>query len=327
MSNSDLVPVVDISPFLGGSEDGKQAVARRIAEACEESGFFCIVGHGVDEALIARTRQAALDFFALPVDQKRKLLRAESRVGCGYYPVADRSLAKTLGVQAPPDLQEAWVMAPPDVPDDPYYQGETANYFFGTNYWPDGMPGFRETMNEYFHTLTGLGKRMMGVLALALDLKEDYFADKVDRAANGLRLLHYPPQSVTAEPGQFRAGAHTDYGAITILRGDDVPGTLQVKHPKAGWIDIRPPPTGYVCNLGDAMSRWTGGRWASTLHRVGNPPSPEGSTGRISLVFFNQPNYDAVLGGIDGSTDGAVTLAEHYIEKIHLAVSAVPPAA
>ena len=327
MNHNDLVPVVDVSPFLEGRADDKRAVARSIAQACEESGFFCITGHGIDEALIARTRQAAQDFFDQPVDRKRTILRAEDRVGCGYYPLADRSLAKTLGVQAPPDLQEAWVMAPPDTPEDPYYRGEIAHYFIGTNHWPDGMPEFRETMSEYFRTLTGFGKRMMGLLALALDLEEDYFADKVDRAANGLRLIHYPPQPVVAEPGQFRAGAHTDYGALTILRGDDVPGTLQIKHPKAGWIDIRPPAGGYVCNLGDAMARWTGGRWASTLHRVGNPPSPAGSTGRISLVFFNQPNYDAVLGGIDGSSDGAVTLAEHYIEKIHLAVSAGPPAA
>jgi len=327
MSTSDPVPVVDISPFLDGSPDGKRAVARSIAAACEESGFFCITGHGVDEALIARTRQAAEHFFDQPLEQKRKVLRAEDRIGCGYYPVADRSLAHTLGVKTPPDLQEAWVMAPPDTPDDPYYHGETARYFFGTNHWPEGMPGFRETMSEYFRTLTGLGKRMMGLFALALELEEDYFADKIDRAAGGLRLLHYPPQSVAAEPGQFRAGAHTDYGTMTILRGDDVPGTLQIKHPSAGWIDIRPPANAYVCNLGDAMARWTGGRWASTLHRVGNPPSPEGSKGRISLVFFNQPNYDVVLGGIDGTSDGAVTLAEHYIEKIHRAVSSVPPAA
>ena len=129
-----------------------------------------------------------------------------------------------------------------------------------------------------------------------------------------------------AAPGMSVTAAGWD-GLHGTLSAQPAPGTLQITHPKAGWIDIRPPAGGYVSNLGDAMARWTGGRWASTLHRVGNPPSPEGSKGRISLVFFNQPNYDAVLGGIDGASGGAVTLAEHYIEKIHRAVSAVPPAA
>lgn len=319
MAKGESVPVVDLTLYLQGSVEGKRAVAREIAAACEDSGFFCITGHGVDEALVERTRRAAMDFFALPVEAKRRAERPKSRVGRGYYPFADRSLAYTLGVETPPDLQEAWAMGPPDIPDDPYYETETADYFFGPNRWPDGVPGFRETTSDYFRTIAALGDRLMGMMALALDLDEDYFADKIDKPANAMRLIRYPAQSDPAAPDQLRAGAHTDYGTLTILRGDDVPGTLQVKLPRAGWIDIRPPPGAFVCNLGDAMARWTGGRWASTLHRVGNPPPDAVSSDRISLVFFHQPNYDAVLGGLAEDAGKPVTLAEHYIEKIHKA--------
>ncbi len=316
------IPVIDVGPYLHGGDEDKRKVADQIAAACEESGFFCIVGHGVPADLIARTRQAAADFFALPVAKKRAILRPESRVGRGYYPFADRSLAYTLGVKTPPDLQEAYAMGQPDVPDDPYYKGETAAYFFGDNRYPARPENFRETVDEYFRTLLGLGGRLMGAMAMALGVDEDFFADKIDRPACVMRLIRYPAQTESPAESQLRAGAHTDYGTLTILRGDDVPGTLQVRMPRAGWTDVSPPPDGFVCNLGDAMARWTGGRWASTLHRVANPPAGAARRDRISLVFFHQPNHDAMLNGIFDDAGDAVTLGEHYIEKIHRAAGA-----
>lgn len=319
MNETVTVPVVDMTPFWHGGEDGKRTVAREIEAACEDSGFFCITGHGIDEDLVARTRQAAADFFARPLAEKHRVERPETRVGHGYYPVADRSLAYTIGEVTPPDLQEAFAMGPPDIPDDPYYRGDPASYFFRPNKWPDDVPGFEDTMSDYYRALLSLADNLMGAMALALDLEEDYFADKIDKPACAMRLIHYPPQENAAETDQLRAGAHTDYGTLTILRGDDVPGTLQVDMPGVGWTDVRPPPGAFVCNLGDAMARWTGGRWASTMHRVANPPRDAAARGRISLVFFHQPNYDAVLGGLDGSSAGSMTLAEHYIEKIHKA--------
>ena len=323
------VPAIDIGPYLQGGAEDRRRVAGEIAAACEESGFFCITGHGVSADLIARTRQTAAEFFALPVSEKRSILRPGNRVGRGYYPFADRSLAYTLGVETPPDLQEAYAMGPPDIPDDDYYRGEVAAYFFAENRYPARPEGFRETVDAYFRTLLWLGDRLMGAMALALGLDEGFFADKIDRPACVMRLIRYPAQTQAPAEQQLRAGAHTDYGTLTILRGDDVPGTLQVKLPRGGWTDLRPPADAFVCNLGDAMARWTGGRWASTLHRVANPPEGAVQRDRISLVFFHQPNYDAMLNGIFDDADDAVSLAEHYIEKIHRAAGAgqsPPPA-
>lgn len=326
MNASEQVPVVDLAPYLEGGADGKRAVARAIAAACEDSGFFCITGHGIDEDLIGRTREVAKAFFDLPIEHKRRIERPANRLGNGYYPFADRALAYTLGVETPPDLQEAWVMGPPDAPpDEPYYKTDEADYFFRPNLWPEGVAGFRETVTLYYRTVTALSGRMLGAVALALDLEEDYFADKIDKAAPGMRLIHYPPQDSAARANQLRAGAHTDYGLITILRSDDVAGTLQVKLPRAGWTDIRPPPGAFVCNLGDAMARWTGGRWASTLHRVANPPPGMASSDRISLVFFHQPNHDAVLSGLGGEdATEPVTFGEHIMEKLHKAAGSPP---
>ena len=333
MAIIDSIPVVDIASYLRGEAAGKRTVAAKIAAACEDSGFFCITGHGIDPDLVARTRQAAVDFFVLPAEEKRLIVRPENRVGPGYYPFADRSLAYTLDVETPPDLQEAYAMGPPDIPDDPYYRGEVAEYFFAQNRYPARPHDFRETVDTYFRSLQALCGRLMGAMALALGLDEDFFADKIDRPSCAMRLIRYPGQSAAPAHGQLRAGAHNDYGTLTVLRGDDVPGTLQVKLPRGGWTDVRPPADAFVCNLGEAMSRWTGGRWASTLHRVANPP-PDRAQGdpvggdrakgdRISLVFFHQPNYDAMLNGIFGDAGEAVSLADHYIDKIHKAAG--PP--
>ena len=64
-------------------------------------------------------------------------------------------------------------------------------------------------------------------------------------------------------------------------------------------------PNTYVVNIGDLMARWTADRWVSTLHRVVNPPTAQAERSRrLSLVFFHQPNYDALIEDI-GTTHGA----------------------
>ena len=109
---------------------------------------------------------------------------------------------------------------------------------------------------------------------------------------------------------------------VTFVRGDDVPGGLQIKLRRGGWIDVAPPPGGFVCNIADAMARWTNDRWVSTLHRVANPPAGSGGRERISLVFFHMPNHDAEIrclpgcAGADGAKYPPVTFADHYLGKV-----------
>lgn len=323
MADAASIPVIDIAPFLAGTEEGKRAVARDVASACEEIGFFMIAGHGVPEELIVKTRQAAVDFFARPLEEKLKVERPPSKISRGYNRLGDRALSYTLGVAAPNDLQEAWAMGPVDVPDDAYYRAEAAANFFAPNRWPETPPGFRDTLTEYYRAVSELGATLMRIFALALDLPEDFFADKLDKACSNVRLVRYPPQKDAPQEGQLRAGTHTDYGTLTILHGDAVPGGLQVKLRNGDWIDVSMRPGAFVCNIADAMERWTNDRWVSTLHRVGNPPREAADSDRISLVFFHLPNYDAVLSGIEScrGPDGKdkyppITFGEHYLGKI-----------
>ena len=68
--NNDLVPVIDISGFFTGDPVKMQVVADQIAEACEFSGFFQIIGHGVAEEFISSVYDVSREFFDMPEEAK-----------------------------------------------------------------------------------------------------------------------------------------------------------------------------------------------------------------------------------------------------------------
>src|SRR5262249_38886665 len=118
----------------------------------------------------------------------------------------------------------------------------------------------------------------------------------IDRSIGTMRLNYYPAPSGPPRPGQLRAGAHTDYGGFTILSGEDVPGGLQVRTRDGRWVDVATTPTTFVVNIGDLLMRWTNDRCLANMHRVLNPPAVgEPGRARLSIAFFNHPNYDALI--------------------------------
>jgi isopenicillin N synthase-like dioxygenase len=135
-------------------------------------------------------------------------------------------------------------------------------------------------------------------------------------------MIHYPPQEEAPQPGQLRAGEHTDYGSLTILKGEDVPGGLQVKVRNGGWVDVHPTRDAFVCNIGDLMMRWTNDHWVSNPHRVANPPREYAHIGRLSIPFFHNINVDAEIrcirafyGAEEREKYPAVRFGDYYLSK------------
>ena len=120
---------------------------------------------------------------------------------------------------------------------------------------------------------------------------EDFFTDKINRQIGILGAMYYPDQCQAPAPGQLRAGAHTDFDTMTILRPDDAPGGLQIKADNGDWSEIKAPPGAFVVNIGDIMARWTNDRFRSTMHRVVNRTGAE----RYSIPYFAIPDFDAVI--------------------------------
>ena len=149
-----------------------------------------------------------------------------------------------------------------------------------------------------------LAARIMKLFAAALTLPEDFFAEMIDYPVSALRALNYPEQSVAPKPDQLRAGAHSDYGSLTILLPQEGSKGLQIERPDGSWLDVPPIPGAFVINIGDLMQRWTNDRWVSTVHRVVNPANPEeAKLRRQSFAFFHQPNWFAEIKCLDVCLD------------------------
>jgi isopenicillin N synthase-like dioxygenase len=244
-------------------------------KACVDSGFFYIRDHGVPEELLAAIFEDARRFFRQPDDIKRKIDIAKSPYKRGYEPLR----AQTLELDAPPDLKESVLIGTELSESDPRVRAGVFGH--GPNQWPDGLPGWRDTIEAYQAAMLELAKLVMRGLALSLDLPEDAFRLFCDDPIATLRLLHYPPQPANALPNEKGCGAHTDWGGLTLLLQDDL-GGLELWNERAGWIPAAPLPGTFVVNIGDMMARWTNDLYQSTLHRVVNRSGRD----RISVPFF-----------------------------------------
>lgn len=299
------VPVIDIAPFLHGGAADKAAVARRVRAACEEIGFLVIEGHGVPRLLIDRAFDVSRAFFAQDFEAKVIYAPADRAVPRGFS--YSKHLARTIGMETPPDLREQFFVGPLEDLRPQFASYPAAGKFYDPNIWPHEPDEYRSIFSTYYRTLEALARDIMHVFALALDLPEAWFDDKIDRHFSTCPSNWYPSLNRPAEEGQLRCGEHTDFGSITILAMNDAPGGLQARLPDGRWYDVQPETDQLVVNLGDMMARWTNDRWRSTLHRVVNPPEETvGETTRQTIGFFLHPNYDAEIACIESCREAGV---------------------
>ena len=116
----------------------------------------------------------------------------------------------------------------------------------------------------------------------------------------------------------FIAGAHTDFGAITLLLQHPGQEGLEVLHPALdSWIPVPTAENTYVVNIGDVLSAWTNGQYRSALHRVINT----GTLDRYSIPFFYDGTMTTTMNPLDGSVVSmtARTVGQHFQEKFSTA--------
>lgn len=294
MSDSPI-PLIDLQKFSSASDLERARVIAEVRKALEEIGFLLIKGHGVDQSLIERVTNASLTFFDRPEADKLKFcsLKPGAR---GYNRMRGRTVGKAQDSTYLASLQESYAVGQPSVPNDPYFFTKEAGHSFAANIWPDSPDDFTPAMTEYYNAMERTYRTIMRLFAVALELPETYFDDKIDKHGSLLRLTHYPSLDSEPVPGEYRSGAHTDGGALTILHIDDTPNALQVKLRSGEWIDVNRVPGAFIINIGDMMMRWTNDKWTSNWHRVVNPELVNGRTNRrLSLVYFCSTNHDTVV--------------------------------
>jgi isopenicillin N synthase-like dioxygenase len=259
---------------------GRTGVANQIARACRESGFFYIVGHGIDDSLQRRLEDLSRKFFDQSSDEKLEIrMEKGGKAWRGYFPIGGELTS------GEPDLKEGLYFGAEMDEDDPLVKSRTPMH--GPNLFPSRIPLFRETVLEYIAAMTRLGHAVMEGIALSLGLNESYFSERYTSDPLILfRIFNYPPEPVSKQRS-WGVGEHTDYGLVTILKQDQT-GGLQVRT-NTGWVEAEPVPNSFVCNIGDMLDRMTGGLYLSTAHRVKSPSHHD----RLSFPFFFDPNFNA----------------------------------
>ncbi|KAL5231966.1 hypothetical protein ABZP36_030742 [Zizania latifolia] len=276
-SRSLDLPVVDLaSPDLG-------ATVESVRKACVDSGFFYVVSHGIEDGLLEKLFAESRKLFELPLEEKMALRR--NSYHRGYTPPYAEKLDFSSKFEG--DLKESFYVGP--------IGGDGSQN--DANQWPseEHFPCWKETIKLYHATALSIGKRILSLIALSLNLDAELFENigAFSCPSAFLRLLHYPGAVNESDDGNYGASAHSDYGMITILATDGTPG-LQIcrekdRHPRH-WEDVHHIDGALIVNIGDLLERWTNCIFRSTLHRVVAVGKE-----RYSVAFFLDPNPNLVV--------------------------------
>ncbi|KAK2810573.1 hypothetical protein FQN50_002830 [Emmonsiellopsis sp. PD_5] len=342
-------PILDFSPFYGDDATAKANLVEQVRQCCLYNGFFQITGHRVPAELQRKVLECSKRFFNLPLEQKDKINKGPSLRPPHHYslnisiyptppppaqpiltpPTPDKTTwnrgyellrSQMLEPNTSPELKEGLYIGEDLPTSHPYFINKKLNS--GPNQWPEDIADlaeFKQTSMDYYHAVFEQAKDILRVLALTLGLDEGFFDSFTEGAVATMRFLHYPPQPADGEETLNRGiGAHTDFGAVTLLLQDEVDG-LQVLDKGSGeWVDVgllfflfKPPfyllyfppsplsyqkkqvpptPSAYVVNLGNLFMRWSNDKYISNIHRVINKSGRE----RYSIPFFFSGNPDYV---------------------------------
>jgi isopenicillin N synthase-like dioxygenase len=286
---AETIPVIDLGPYLAGEEGAAERTAGELRHALTEIGFYFIVNHGVPREQIRAVFEQVRRFHAQPLEAKLALKL--DRHNTGYMPMRGNTLrTSTVQANTKPNLNEAFFVKrdlPPDHPDvlaDRRFRGPTR--------WPDGLPGFRETIVGYCDVLERLVQKMVRLYARALDLPAGYFDGPFRDLQYTLRMTHYPPQEGPVID-EFGLAPHTDTSFLTLLAPNDVPG-LSIRTQSGRWIDAPAIPDAYVVNGGQMLQRWTNDFFLATPHRAINRSGGE----RYAIPFFCDSNIDWPIAAV-----------------------------
>jgi isopenicillin N synthase-like dioxygenase len=339
------LPTIDVSPFLSLDTASSAAAAtsasaiRAAFTAPGGAGFFYATGHGVPADVTDAVFAALNAFFSAPQAVKDAVAASRSPLHRGYVGPGDLSHSCAPGQGAGKstgDVKESMTVGMEAPAGE---SGRSASPMHGPNQWPEGVPGFEPAVRAYVDAGLRAARAVARGTAAALGLKPEWFDSSLTDPVAQCVLLRYPGVpggGVDASDGDAATpagcGAHTDCGLITLVAQRGPPG-LQVARPGGGgggdsshvWVTAPPMEATLVVNFGDLAAFWSGGRVASTLHRVVSPPA--GGPPRDSVVLFANANFDAPVVPLVSSATHALVVGEGGCDENAAAVDAKPTTA
>ena len=285
------LPVIDLGTMAAG-RSAREVAARQLDDACANAGFFYIIGHGIEPALLDRLFTVTRQFFELPIDVKLRCFSPDTYYR-GYKPAFAQvpvSPVESNSTAAPPSLdnreqfhagyddlrlvQESGEVGPFDAP----------------NIWSDRPADFRAALTDYHRRMIELSLRIIDLIETGLELRCQELRSLFAHPQALVSLLHYPPARPNASLAEYGIAGHTDYGFLTVLLTDEV-GGLEILSEAEAWEPVAVLKGAFICNIGDILQRITNDRYKSTRHRVVSPPNRS----RYSIPFFIDPTPSALL--------------------------------
>ncbi|KAI6783000.1 uncharacterized protein J7T54_002161 [Emericellopsis cladophorae] len=296
MAATSHIPIIDLS--------GDQAdVARQLVKAAEEHGFIYIRNLGkdftpldIDEAFYMSQK-----IFDAPLEEKKRCsIQTNNRGWTGMHSETLDPKTQQVG-----DYKEAFNFGP-------FIRGRAQQPI------PDSVSQYEIRFNDFADSCHALCRKILYLLGLGLGVG-DFFSsahiipeELMESSHSILRFLRYPPPSSTPHSSDdVRAGAHSDYGSVTLLFRLKGQAGLEILKNDNTWAPVPVCPAGtendpsppILINIGDLLSYWTNGLFRSTVHRVvftpeqgDNRVSGESSDGpRYSIAFFCHPEGSTKL--------------------------------
>ncbi|TDL84172.1 isopenicillin N synthase family oxygenase [Palleronia sediminis] len=293
------IPEIDARDLVPGAP-GRAAALADLARAARVSGFFTVHSTAIDAEEIAGVLVELRAFFHAPEAEKSRIDMAATGSNRGW----GAPLGERVDPGSNPDYKEVFDMGFELAPGDPL--AARGLRYYAPNRWPEGRPRFRATLERYYARTMGVSMTLLRALAEALGAPRDHFDGRFDRPMALLRGNFYPARPPWAGERDFGIAPHTDYGCLTLLAGDGVPG-LEVQGRAGDWRPVTSRPGAFVVNFGEMLEIWTAGEVRATPHRVIGSEAE-----RISLPLFFNPDYDT-----DISPPGSVTprLAGEHLSR------------
>jgi len=288
------LPIIDFSPVLHGSLEGRERTISEIDNALRTVGAFHLRNYDIERAKIDKWFEWSRRFFDLPLSEKEQLFPTPRSFEQGYFGIEKEKI-----------------------------RGQTAlkeNFDFGdskvniVSCWPreDQLPGFRDFAMDFHQDCSRLIGKLLECLSVALKMEPDFFSCYHTGSMFVSSLLHYPAISSTSvQPGQVvRNPVHSDFGTLTLLFQQKVDG-LEVAdmssteelssaavEKSATFIPVEPNPEMILVNVGYLLMRWTNARWKNSVHRVSAPSgsiNSESIPERYSFAFFSYPDAQTTV--------------------------------
>ncbi|KAJ9638173.1 uncharacterized protein PV06_04845 [Exophiala oligosperma] len=285
------IPILDLS--LARDPATKPQLLADLRHALLEVGFLYIKNTGVPADLVDDVVRLGKAFFELPEDKKLEIEMKNAPSFLGYNKLGmEITRFKT-------DWREQIDLSTPHElpgPNDPLYRNLLA-----PNQWPDAeaLPKFREVYEEYMARMGDMSMEFTGLIAEAIGLPADAFAQFFDEAQqHKLKIVKYPDLEELGVEGEAQGvGPHKDSMLTSYLLQASHHRGLQVQNADGQWIDCPPMDGTFVVAIGQGMEALTQGVCQSTTHRVQSPA--RGSGARYSIPFFQGVSYDATFESMD----------------------------